>query len=46
MCLFLCGIGVAAVKIAVDMVREGLVTREQAINMVEHGHLEQLLHPQ
>jgi len=38
--------GAAAVKIAVDMVREGLVTKEQAVNMVEPGHLDQLLHPQ
>eukprot|EP00475_Leptophrys_vorax_P017822 TRINITY_DN24389_c0_g2_i3.p1 TRINITY_DN24389_c0_g2~~TRINITY_DN24389_c0_g2_i3.p1 ORF type:complete len:901 (+),score=96.56 TRINITY_DN24389_c0_g2_i3:114-2816(+) len=38
--------GLAAVKIAVDMVAEGLVTPRQAILMVEPRHLDQLLHPQ
>ncbi len=39
--------GVAAVKIAVDMVEEGLITKEGAVkNLVEPGHLDQLLHPQ
>uniref|UniRef100_K3Z3V7 pyruvate, phosphate dikinase n=1 Tax=Setaria italica TaxID=4555 RepID=K3Z3V7_SETIT len=38
--------GQGAVKIAVDMVNEGLVERRQAIKMVEPGHLDQLLHPQ
>ena len=38
--------GAGAVKIAVDMVAEGLVTQEQAIMMVEPGHVDQLLHPQ
>ncbi|CAI5983793.1 unnamed protein product [Closterium sp. NIES-65] len=38
--------GLAAVKIAVDMVAEGLVTPQQAILMVEPRHLDQLLHPQ
>nr|CAB3461520.1 unnamed protein product [Digitaria exilis] len=38
--------GQGAVKIAVDMVNEGLVDRHQAIKMVEPGHLDQLLHPQ
>jgi len=38
--------GAGAVKIAVDMVSEGLVERRQAIKMVEPGHLDQLLHPQ
>ena len=38
--------GTGAVKIAVDMVSEGLVERRQAIKMVEPGHLDQLLHPQ
>ena len=35
----------AAVKIAVDMAREGLITREQAIARVDADALEQLLHP-
>ncbi len=35
----------AAVKIAVDMVREGLITREQAIQRVEPEQVEQLLLP-
>ncbi|HOV80101.1 MAG TPA: pyruvate, phosphate dikinase [Bacillota bacterium] len=34
----------AAVKIAVDMVEEGLITREEAVMMVEPGQLDQLLH--
>ncbi|KAG1327809.1 Pyruvate, phosphate dikinase, chloroplastic [Cocos nucifera] len=38
--------GKAAVKIAVDMVKEGLVDTRSAIKMVEPGHLDQLLHPQ
>ncbi|CAM0955573.1 unnamed protein product [Alopecurus aequalis] len=38
--------GKGAVKIAVDMVNEGLVNRNTAIKMVEPGHLDQLLHPQ
>ncbi|AQK93871.1 pyruvate orthophosphate dikinase2 [Zea mays] len=38
--------GKSAVKIAVDMVNEGLVERRAAIKMVEPGHLDQLLHPQ
>nr|QFR35801.1 pyruvate orthophosphate dikinase [Jansenella griffithiana] len=38
--------GKGAVKIAVDMVNEGLVERRTAIKMVEPGHLDQLLHPQ
>mmetsp|Transcript_16591 Transcript_16591/g.40523 ORF Transcript_16591/g.40523 Transcript_16591/m.40523 type:complete len:950 (-) Transcript_16591:399-3248(-) len=38
--------GPAAVKIAVDMYKEGLVSKDDAINMVESGHLDQLLHPQ
>ncbi|KAJ1262828.1 hypothetical protein BS78_09G139800 [Paspalum vaginatum] len=38
--------GKGAVKIAVDMVDEGLVEPRQAIKMVEPGHLDQLLHPQ
>jgi pyruvate,orthophosphate dikinase len=38
--------GQGAVKIAVDLVSEGLVDRNTAIKMVEPGHLDQLLHPQ
>lgn len=38
--------GKGAVKIAVDMVSEGLVEPRAAIKMVEPGHLDQLLHPQ
>ena len=37
--------GQAAVKIAVDMVEEGLVSKEQALMMVEPDALNQLLHP-
>ncbi|MHC6202909.1 pyruvate, phosphate dikinase [Breznakiellaceae bacterium SP9] len=37
--------GQAAVKSAVDMVAEGLITKEQAILRVTPGHLDQLLHP-
>jgi pyruvate,orthophosphate dikinase len=35
----------AAVKIAVDMVNEGLITREEALMRVEPAQLDQLLHP-
>ncbi|KAL6971394.1 pyruvate, phosphate dikinase [Sarracenia purpurea var. burkii] len=38
--------GKGAVKIAVDMVNEGLVEIRTAIKMVEPQHLDQLLHPQ
>lgn len=38
--------GAGAVKIAVDMVGEGLVEPKDAIKMVEPQHLDQLLHPQ
>lgn len=38
--------GQGAVKIAVDMVNEGLVDTRAAIKMVEPQHLDQLLHPQ
>jgi pyruvate,orthophosphate dikinase len=34
----------AAVKIAVDMVREGLITREEALSRIEPSELNQLLH--
>jgi pyruvate,orthophosphate dikinase len=37
--------GHAAVKIAVDMVKEGLITPEEAIMRVEPEQLNQLLHP-
>ena len=35
----------AAVKIAVDMVKEGLISRKDAIMRVEPSQLDQLLHP-
>ncbi|HET6520914.1 MAG TPA: pyruvate, phosphate dikinase, partial [Geminicoccaceae bacterium] len=35
----------AALKVAVDMVREGLIAKEQAVARVEPGALDQLLHP-
>jgi pyruvate, orthophosphate dikinase len=35
----------AAVKIAIDMVREGMITKEEAIIRVEPEGLDQLLHP-
>lgn len=38
--------GKGAVKIAVDMVTEGLVDKRTSIKMVEPQHLDQLLHPQ
>ncbi|GFY85169.1 pyruvate orthophosphate dikinase [Actinidia rufa] len=38
--------GKGAVKIAVDMVDEGLVDTRTSIKMVEPQHLDQLLHPQ
>ncbi|XP_064951252.1 pyruvate, phosphate dikinase, chloroplastic-like [Musa acuminata AAA Group] len=38
--------GNGAVKIAVEMVKEGLVDIHSAIKMVEPGHVDQLLHPQ
>ena len=37
--------GLAAVRIAVDMVEEGLITKEEAILRVEPSSLDQLLHP-
>jgi pyruvate,orthophosphate dikinase len=36
----------AAVKIAVDMVHEGLITKEEAVMRVKPEQLDQLLHPQ
>tara|TARA_R110002096_G_scaffold428478_1_gene640188 strand:- start:8766 stop:11414 length:2649 start_codon:yes stop_codon:yes gene_type:complete len=39
--------GKAALKIAVDMVKENLINRRQAVKaLVEPAHLDQLLHPQ
>jgi pyruvate, orthophosphate dikinase len=35
----------AALRIAVDMVEEGLISREEAIARIEAGQLDQLLHP-
>ncbi|PYI55087.1 pyruvate, phosphate dikinase [Paenibacillus flagellatus] len=35
----------AAMKISVDLVDEGLLTREEAVARIETGHLDQLLHP-
>ena len=37
--------GVAAVKMAVDMVQEGLITKQEALTSVPPEALEQLLHP-
>jgi len=37
--------GPAAVRIAVDMVEEGLISKEEAVLRVEPGQLDQLLHP-
>jgi pyruvate,orthophosphate dikinase len=37
--------GRAAVRIAVDMVREGMIDKEEAVRRVEPDQLEQLLHP-
>jgi pyruvate,orthophosphate dikinase len=37
--------GEAAVKIAVDLVSEGLITKEEAVMKVLPEHLDQLLHP-
>lgn len=37
--------GAAAVKMAVDMVEEGLIDKKTAITRVEPGQLDQLLHP-
>jgi pyruvate,orthophosphate dikinase len=36
----------AALKIAIDMVDEGLITREEAILRIDPAQLDQLLHPQ
>jgi pyruvate,orthophosphate dikinase len=37
--------GPAAVRIAVEMVGEGLISKEEAVNRVTGSHLDQLLHP-
>ena len=37
--------GTAALRIAVEMVREGLIDKKTAITRVEAGQLDQLLHP-
>lgn len=37
--------GHAALRVAVDLEREGLVSKKEAVLMVEPRHLEQLLHP-
>eukprot|EP00955_Chlamydomonas_euryale_P085747 364159-Chlamydomonas_euryale.AAC.1 len=37
--------GAAALKIAVDMVKEGILTEKEAVLIVEPRHLDQLLHP-
>ncbi len=36
----------AALKVAVDMVAEGLITREEAVLRIDPAQLDQLLHPQ
>lgn len=36
----------AALKIAVDMVAEGMITREEAVLRIDAAQLDQLLHPQ
>ena len=35
----------AALRIAVDMVEEGLITKEEAVARIDPGQLDQLLHP-
>ncbi|KAF0181258.1 MAG: pyruvate, phosphate dikinase [Hyphomonadaceae bacterium] len=35
----------AAIKVAVDMVAEGLITREEAVNRIDADSLNQILHP-
>lgn len=35
----------AAVKIAVDLEKDGIITKEEAINHVDPGQIDQLLHP-
>jgi pyruvate,orthophosphate dikinase len=35
----------AAIRIAVDMVKEGLISREEAVSRIEPNSIDQLLHP-
>ena len=35
----------AALRIAVEMVEEGLISREEAVARIDPGQLDQLLHP-
>ncbi len=37
--------GVAALKFAIDMLKEGKITEKEAVKMVSPEHLDQLLHP-
>ncbi len=37
--------GIAAVRIAVDMVKEGVISKEEAVRRVEPDHLSQYLYP-
>lgn len=37
--------GLAAIKIAVDMVEEGLISKEEAVNRVTPAQLDQVFHP-
>jgi pyruvate,orthophosphate dikinase len=37
--------GAAAVRIAVDLANEGLITRAEALKRIDESHLTQLLHP-
>jgi pyruvate,orthophosphate dikinase len=36
----------AALKIAIDMVEEGMITRDEAVSRIDPAQLDQLLHPQ
>lgn len=36
----------AALRIAIEMVEEGLITREEAVSRIDSAQLDQLLHPQ
>ncbi|MFR3877062.1 MAG: PEP/pyruvate-binding domain-containing protein [Collinsella sp.] len=36
----------AALRIAIEMVEEGLITREEAVSRIDPAQLDQLLHPQ
>lgn len=37
---------IAALRIAIEMVEEGLITREEAVGRIDPAQLDQLLHPQ